>query len=130
MGPLEPDREPFASPADLATELEGEFDDEQLTRWLSRAVRLLNRRIPRERDEAHLKELEILVGGHFAYPSVTGAARGRRLSRIEQESSAISFESMANIPGEYTSPFWDQAVKIDPRLRREPGGGGWTVSVG
>lgn len=122
-------REPYASTEELQEELDKEFSTEQLERFLRRAVRLITDRIPKERDESHLRELEILVGAHFAYPIVTGAASGRQVSRIEQESATLSFKTLQAEPEEYTSPFWEQAVMIDPRLKRGKEGV-WSVSVG
>lgn len=127
---------PYADEIDVAAELDSvgidptQFDEERYTKWLKRAVTIINRRIPNERDAEHLEELETLVAAHFAYPSGT-TYEGQKLSSITQESAQISFDNSggSSPPGEYESPFWDQAVMLDPRLAEEPGEW-WSHTVG
>lgn len=130
---------PYANPIDVAEELESvgidalQFDESRYRTWLKRAVKVLDTRLPDERDVEHLTDLEILVAAHFAYPAST-SHEGQRLSSITQESAQISFDnskstSNSNPPGEYESPFWDQAVLLDHRLSEDPGDW-WAVTVG
>lgn len=128
---------PYAAPIDVAEELESvgidalQFEEGTYLKWLKRAVKILNRRLPNERDTTHLKDLEALIAAHFAYPAAT-SHKGQQLSSITQESAQISYDnskSSSNSPGDFHSPFWDQAVMIEPDLADAPDEW-WSHTVG
>jgi len=85
-----------------------------LDRWLSRANRLVEKRLVArgETDETFLADVETLVAAHFGAPVVSDVATGNTvLSSVSQGSGQASYES-ENIPGGDESVYWHQAVEL------------------
>jgi hypothetical protein len=118
--------EPLATIEDVRFEMnlppsdsgdEETISDDAIERALGQATRFVARRLPTERDEAHLADLQALVAAHFLHPRVTGAFEGREVSSVAHGSARTSFETSGALgPGEYGSPYWDRALMLEPRL--------------
>lgn len=92
----------------------------QLDRWIYRAHRLVEDRASGI-DDRLAYEVETLVAAHFAYPSLTGGTRGKRVTSVSEGQGNISFDTsdLGEGPGGHGSPFWSQAVMMEPQLETE-----------
>lgn len=124
---------PDAAVADLEDELGDEasaFDAGRLETLLRRGATLVRRRIPESPDAgfsdaewvSHREDLQVLVAAHFAFGEITGETSGKVASSISQESASIEYSTSFIGPGDYGSPYWDNAVKLDERINYDDDG--------
>lgn len=108
---------------------EDESVDEEklLDKWISRAHDIVKKRIPRGAPEDHRTDLETLVAAHFGYAHKTGATDGQRASSVTQGSRTVNFDMESTTDGK-ESPYWKQAVELDPRIDDSPSGD-YVISV-
>jgi hypothetical protein len=107
---------PRATANDVSTELDGSLAASEIRdRWLERAARVVNKRLPNEGDEWLLTNLEILVAAHFAFSKVTGANTDDRVKSVADGDAEVSYDGPEGPDGE-PSPYWAQAVRLDDRI--------------
>lgn len=94
-------------------------EEKILDKWIDRAHDIVETRIPATTSEEHRTNLETLVAAHFGYADKTGALDGMRASSITQGSRTVNFE-MDDVPGVAGSPYWEQAIDVDPRIDDTP----------
>lgn len=98
---------------------DGESEETILDKWIARAHDIVTARIPSSAPVAHRTNLETLVAAHFGYADKTGATDGQRPSSITQGSRTTNFDMESTTDGK-ESPYWKQAVELDPRIDDTP----------
>lgn len=94
-------------------------EDKILDKWIERAHHLVSRRILSSTTVGHRTNLETLVAAHFGYADKTGATDGQRASSLTQGNRTVNFDMESTIDGQ-ESPYWKQAVELDPRIDDTP----------
>lgn len=120
--------------SELREELPGghtdDFKDDRLQTYIRRASAVISDRLAVDSDrydDDFLGDIETLVAAHFAYPTITGADTGQMLSSEQLGEAQLSYQSDSSAPGNYASPYWDQAVMLAPALDGTSGSA-WTVT--
>ena len=103
-----------------SVEDDGVTETQQLDRWIARAHILVSERVP-SLDGPKAEQVEALVAAHYAHPTITGDASGERVSSVAESEGQISFETgnSGAGPGGHSSPYWAQAVELEPRLEKD-----------
>lgn len=94
-------------------------EEQILDKWIERAADIVKKRIPSSTTESHRTNLETLVAAHFGYAHKTGAIDGQRASSITQGNRSVNFDMESTTDGK-ESPYWKQAVELDPRIDDSP----------
>lgn len=108
-----------------------EFTEERLQTFMRRATAVVANRLNTTSNtysDALLGDIETLVAAHFAYPAITDADSGQILSSERLGEAQRSYQTNSSAPGDYDSPYWDQAVMLAPKLNEEPDES-WHVTV-
>lgn len=98
---------------------DGVTEEKILDKWIERAHDIVETRIPSSTTVAHRTNLETLVAAHFGYADKTGATDGQRLSSLSQGERTVNFDMQSTTDGK-ESPYWKQAVELDPRIDDTP----------
>lgn len=94
-------------------------EEKILDKWITRAHDIVETRIPSSTSVSHRTNLETLVAAHFGYARKTGATDGQRASSVTQGSRTVNFEMESTTDGK-ESPYWKDAVELDPRIDDSP----------
>lgn len=94
-------------------------EEQILDKWIERAHDIVETRIPSSTTVEHRTNLETLVAAHFGYAHKTGAIDGQRASSITQGNRSVNFDMESRTDGK-ESPYWKQAVELDPRIDDSP----------
>lgn len=129
---------PTATVSDLDAELgadASELADSRKQTYLQRAARIIADRAPPETvdDSDLLGDLEALAAAHLAFSRLSGAESGDVVSKIDQDSASISYDTefiSVDGPGGYPSPYWATALTLEPQLQTNSSGGdGWVSAI-
>lgn len=95
-------------------------EEKILDKWIGRAHDIVETRIPATTSKSHRTDLETLVAAHFGYANKTGATDGQRASSVTQGNRTVNFEMASTTAEGKQSPYWKQAVELDPRINDSP----------
>lgn len=125
----------YSSISDIREELPNghseEFEDDRLQTFKRRAAAVVATRLETNSNtypDDLLGDIETLVAAHFAFPAITDADTGQILSSERLGEAQRSYQTTSSAPGDYESPYWDQAVMLAPKLKEEPEES-WHVTV-
>lgn len=126
----------YSSISDIREELPGghteAFSDDRLQTFMRRAAAVVNNRLDTHSNQYTddlLGDIETLIACHFAYPQITGSDTGQILSSERLGEAQRSYQSDSSAPGDYESPYWDQALMLAPALDDDEPGESWHVTV-
>ncbi|MWG34826.1 hypothetical protein [Halomarina oriensis] len=99
---------------------QSEYSDDEAATDIRRAGYLVDARVADRLDDTELlTDLETLVAAHFAHEAFTDTtADGQQIKQLRQGSRSVSFDTSGTTgPGGFASPYWSEALAIDPTGR-------------
>lgn len=91
-----------------------ELPDADIEEEIAAAERFVEERLDGHMPDGVVKDqIATLVAADILYPRVTGGAKGREKSSVEEGSARVSFATTSAADAVGDSPHWQQAVKLD-----------------